>query len=453
MRDQRVQCMIAALVVGAGALTFAAENVPEFKNLRFDDSLVTKQSDLYYTKLGLTEVSDLALGGQVRVRGEFWENFNGVPANDDEFLLTRTRLHADLKTCQYFRLYAEGRSALANGRDLPTSDKSGKRPTDEDVIDLENVFFDLTPAGTDVVTLRVGRQEMAYGRERTIGVVDWSNTRRTFDAVRALTKVGDWKVDAFASRLVQVQRYEFNDGDYGQELYGTYAAGKVAGVGVDLYALRRNKDGLAGKPDDERTTLGSRLAGEVGESGLDYDVEGGYQFGSQGDADIGAWSVASQVGYKLPGCPFKSRIFMGYDYASGDDDATDGKVSRYDQLYPTGHAFFGLLDLIGRQNVQDISLGIGAKPLAKIKMQIEGHLFERAETSDAVYDAGGNQVVAGDASTAREIGQEIDATVGWQVDAHLLLSAGYGHLFAGSVINDAQLDDIDTVYLTGQYTF
>lgn len=453
MRGQGVRFMAVALVAGAGMAACAAEVVPEFKTLRADDSQATKQADLYYTHLGLTEVSDLAVGGQVRVRGEYWNNFAGVPANDDEFLLTRLRLHADLRTCQYFRLYAEGISAFANGRDLPTPDKSGKRPIDEDELDLQNAFIDLAPLGRDALTVRVGRQEMAYGRERTLGVLDWVNTRRTFDAVRVLTKVGDWKVDAFAAQLVQVQRYEFNDGDSGQEMYGAYAAGKGATVGVDVYGLRRNKDGVAGKPDDERNTLGSRLAGDVGDSGLDYDVEGGYQFGDQGDADIRAWSVASQVGYKIPGCPLKSRVFAGYDYATGDGDAKDGKVTRYDQLYPTGHAFFGLIDLIGRQNIQDYSVGIGAKPLAKIKVNVEGHLFQRVETADAVFDAGGNQIIAGDASAERNIGQELDVTVGWQANPHLLLAAGYGHLFAGAVLKDAKREDIDTAYLSGQYSF
>ena len=453
MREQTVRFIAVALIAGTGVAACAAEVVPEFRNLRADDSQATKQADLFYTHLGLTEVSDLAVGGQVRVRGEFWDNFNGVPANDDDFLLTRIRLHTDLRTCQYFRLYVEGISALSNGRDLPTSDKSGKRPIDEDDLDLQNAFIDLSPLGEDNLIVRVGRQEMSYGRERMIGALDWANTRRTFDAVRALTKVGDWRMDAFAAQVVQVQRYEFNDGDSGQELYGVYAAGKIAGVGVDVYGLSRNKDGVAGKPDDERNTLGSRLAGDFGDSGFDYDVEAGYQFGDQGGANIRAWSVASQAGYNIPQCPFKSRVFVGYDYATGDGNAKDGMATRYDQLYPTGHAFFGLIDLIGRENIQDFSLGIGAKPLAKIKVNVEGHLFERAETADAVFDAGGNQIIAGDASTERDIGKELDVTVGWQVDAHLLLAAGYGHLFAGAVLKDAKREDIDTAYLSGQYSF
>ena len=72
MTSPMVRWFAAALAVGAGVLASAAETAPEFRNPRFDDSPATKAEDLYYTKLNLSEVSDLAIGGQSRVRGEFW---------------------------------------------------------------------------------------------------------------------------------------------------------------------------------------------------------------------------------------------------------------------------------------------------------------------------------------------------------------------------------------------
>ena len=58
-----------------------------------------------------------------------------------------------------------------------------------------------------------------------------------------------------------------------------------------------------------------------------------------------------------------------------------------------------------------------------------------------------------DNSNARNIGEEVDISLGFQFDPHLLLTAGYGHFFAGDVINDAHGDDADTAYVSGQYTF
>lgn len=458
---RKTNTMPGVLPVAAVALALAASAVaaePQFQNLRYKDSQESREQGPVYLKLGLNDASDLSLGGQARVRGEWWDNFGFAPDNDDEFLLTRLRLHGDLRVCRGLRLFVEGRSALVNGRDLPTPDGSGKRPIDEDVLDLQNAFGDVS-VGIDEkagLTLRAGRQEMAFGKERVIGVVDWSNTRRTFDGVRGTIQSGGWTVDAFAVRPITLQRYAFNDGYSGQDFYGVYMTGKDAGRGValDLYALERFKHQAdPAKADEKRDTLGAHLSGACGASGFDYDVEGAYQLGEAGNADIGAWSIAAQLGYAVPDCPFGTRFFLEYDYASGDDDPAGGDLKRYDQLYPTGHAFFGLVDAIGRQNIRDYCAGVSGRPAKKITAKIEGHWFERAETADAVFDAGGNPVVPGGASDAREIGQELDVTVGWKLNAHLLLTAGYGRFFAGDVVNDASGEDIDTAYVSGEYTF
>lgn len=446
--------LAAAATMGAAR---AADPAPTFQNLRYNDSQETRRQDLIYMKLGPGEASSLAVGGQARVRGEWWENFNFGADHDDEFLLTRLRLHGDLRVAPGLRFFVEGRSALANGRDLPTPDGSGKRPADEDVVDLQNAFGDLSfsPTGESLTTLRVGRQELSYGKERVLGVADWANTRRTFDAAKLMLEDGGWQLDAFAARLVPVQRYEFNDGDSGQDLYGVYSSGRIeeTAARLDLYWLLRNKEAVAGGPDDERHTVGVRLYGACGTSAFDYDLEGDYQFGDRGEAGIEAWAAAAQLGYLVPDCPVHSRLFLGADYATGDDDLQDADATRYDQLYPTGHAFLGLIDVIGRQNILAFSAGITAEPAKKIKTKLEGHWFERAESGDGVFDAAGNQVIAGGASDASGIGQEADFTIGYQHNARLLLAAGYGHFFAGDVVNDAGGEDIDTAYLSGQYTF
>lgn len=454
----RTRLTFVALLGAAIARSNAAEPVaPPFQNLRFDDPAATRQAAAWQRSGILGDGSEIALGGQVRVRGEWWENFNFKPDNDDEFLLSRARLHADLRVTPVLRFYVEGRGAWANDRDLPTPDGSGKRPIDEDVLDLLNAFGDVGHSFADdtALTLRLGRQELSYGKERVIGVGDWTNTRRTFDGAKVIATAGDWRIDAFLARLVLVQRYEFNDGDSGQDLGGVYATRKLAGLGglIDLYTLRREKEAAGKAAADDRNTFGARLGGVCGDSGVDYEVEGAWQNGDSGETDISAWMLASQIGFKVPDCPYGTRFFAGFDYATGDDDAADGDAHRYDQLYPTGHPFLGTLDVIGRQNVQDLSVGVEGKPAAKWRSSIVAHWFERAENNDGVFDAGGAQVIAGDASAAGEIGQELDVNVSWLVDAHVTLAAGYGHFFAGDVVSDSGGDDIDSAYVSGQYTF
>ena len=452
----RINRLIGAVAAGM-SLTVAAEERPQpaFQNTRYDDDLATRQAALYYMPLRLNDASELSVGGQIRVRGERWDNFGFTEANDDEFLLLRLRLHTDLRVCSGFRVFVEGIGAQATERDLP----GGRRTVDADSADLLNAFGDLsTDIGEASLTLRGGRQELQYGKQRLVSPLDWANTRRTFDGVKFIAKSGDWRVDAFLARLVQVQKYAFNSGDSGRDLYGVYATRKIASWqgAADAYWLSLDRDDAtfgAVTGEEKRETLGARLGGACGVSGVDYDLEGGCQFGDVAGADIRAFFFASQVGYKPPDFPMNPRLYMGYDYASGDDDPADGEVETFNQLFPLGHAYFGALDVVGRQNVTDISAGVTLAPLAKLSVKLEGHLFERADTHDALYDVGGNVTRAGDTGSSRDIGREINLITDYKWNARLLLQAGYGHFFAGDFIEESGAsEDVDLAYVMAQYT-
>jgi alginate export protein len=62
----------------------------------------------------------LSLGGQVRERLEYFNQFQfgaSEPEPSDVYLLSRYRLSADLHVTRYFRMFAEGKSALSTDRD------------------------------------------------------------------------------------------------------------------------------------------------------------------------------------------------------------------------------------------------------------------------------------------------------------------------------------------------
>ena len=72
-------------------------------------------------------------GGQVRQRFESWNNFGFGAGNDDNFLLTRLRLHADLHVGDHLRFFAETKSALSTDRALP----GGNRLLERDAVDMQ----------------------------------------------------------------------------------------------------------------------------------------------------------------------------------------------------------------------------------------------------------------------------------------------------------------------------
>jgi len=461
-----ISTAVAVIVVVAGLTSQSrAEELPAFNNVRYEENAAAYRDveangpvdSIKYIPLDDSGSVFLSFGGQARVRWEFWNNYNFDSANDDDFGLLRLRLHGDLHAGEHVRVFVEGKSATATDRDLP----GGRRTLDVDELDLQNAFVDLiTPAGDWTGILRLGRQELSYGAQRLISPLDWSNTRRTWDGGRIILKNSTWRIDSFATQYVPVDKYDFNQPDSDQKFYGVYAVHDVADLKLkyDLYALRLDRDHAStGTPaiDDDRYTTGLRLNGTCPLTGVEYDVEGGWQFGDAGESDIEAWFAAAELGYTLADVAMKPRVYIGYDYASGDDNPDDNKVKTFNQLYPLGHAYLGYIDVVGRQNIEAFSLGASLWPVAKkIQAKADYHMFNRAETEDALYNAGGAIVRKGSDGESKDIGSEIDLTVTYKINRETTAWVGYSHFFAGDFIEESGPDeDTDFAYVSVQYTF
>jgi hypothetical protein len=182
----------------------------------------------------------LTLGGNVRERLEYFNEFEFgtlAPAVSDVYLLSRFRLSVDFHVSRYFRIFAEGKSALSTDRDL----LGGNTTTFMDTIDLQNGFAEvMIPLGDQAsVTLRGGRQELIFGAQRLVGVSDFTNARRTFDGGAGVVRVGDWTISPLWVELVVVQKYRFNESTADQKLYGIYSTGPapLLSMNLDLYWL------------------------------------------------------------------------------------------------------------------------------------------------------------------------------------------------------------------------
>jgi len=400
----------------------------------------------------------ISFGGQLRERVEAWSGFDfGAPEDDDEvFLLSRLLLHADLHLGPHVRVFVEGKSALSTEPFV----FGGVRRLDSDTLALQNGFLELRGAlpGADA-TLRLGRQELRFGRQRLVSPLDWANARRTFDGASLALAAGELRVTAFATQPVRVRRYERNDHGTGHAFYGVHAQARPWADGplrVELYAYGLGRDdvvfeGTAG--DEDRFTLGGRASGELPGTGLDFDLEAAWQGGEVGDERIDAAMVATQLGWWWAEAPTSPRAFLGLDYASGDD-RPGGDVELFDPLFPLGHAYLGYVDAVGRQNVIAPSLGVTFRPLARTTAELTGYWFWRADRGSGLYDAGGRLLRAGTASRSRNVGAEIDLLVRHQLDPHTVVAVGYSHFFPGGFVErSGPSEAIDFGYLIVQYTF
>ena len=438
---------------------------PKYLNLRYDEDFSyldgpegSYQPDFFdpIKNIHLDEDWLLSIGGEFRLRVESETNKAygaGAPTNDT-FQLYRYFLHADLKYRDLFRVFAQG--ALVHDEDR----NRRFRGIDENILDVQQLFFDLRVLGEDVpLTLRVGRQELQYGNQRLVSPLEWASTRRRFDAVKMYWTGEDWRIDAFYAKPVAVQRRQRDRYNEDFDFYGLYATySGIPDHGVDAYFFAVDNRGSAVNPnfkagDVSRYTLGSRFWGTTG--ALDYEAEVAGQWGRWAGDTIQAWSVSAQGGYTWD-CPAKPRLGIGFDWASGDHDPTDGKVGTFDQLFPLGHKYFGYLDLVGRQNVTAIGADLSAWLMPeKVKGRIGYQTFWLASRKDALYNAGGG-ATRRDATgnSGREIGHEIDLTVSWIIDHHSKMLFGYSHLWDSDVIiNTGPSEDPDLFYVQYQFKF
>jgi hypothetical protein len=438
---------------------------PKYLNLRWDEDFSyldgepgSYQEDFFdpIKNIHLDENWRLSLGGEIRLRleAETDKAFGATRPSQDTFVLHRYMLHADVKYRDFFRLFAQGIAAFDEDRDL------APRPIDENRWDIQQAFFDVRVLGEDLpLTLRVGRQEMLYGTERFVSPLGWANTRRRFDAAKLFAHGKNWDVDMWfanpvAPRRKQHDRWYAGDVDF----YGVYATYKsIPQHGLDAYFFATHNDGDPTNPngragDATRYTFGSRFWGNTG--ALDYETELTGQWGHWAGDTIQAWSWAINTGYTLADVAYKPRFGLGFDWATGDDDPTDGTVGTFDQLFPLGHGYFGYLDLIGRQNITAVNANISAWPVEKkVKAAATFHTFWLTETEDALYGPGGG-VVRRDptGNSGREVGQELDLTLLWKLDAHSAVLLGYSHFWDSNFIQQTGPSENADLYYV-QYSF
>lgn len=243
-----------------------------------------------FKRLELSNSTKLDLGGEFRAR---YHHENGIGRSrldglDNDFILTRLRLYANLELGKSVRIFVEGIDARQTGSDFPP------RGIEVDHADLLNGFIDLKLSqGHHKLTFRAGRQELAFGAQRLISPLNWANTRRVFDGFRIDHKYGDWTHRLIAVRPRLTEANSFNGTDDSQSLIGAYSTFTgLEGNVVDLYYLRRKETAGAGFVFH---TLGGRLKGNRGN--LLYEAEVAYQFGDRGVLDHEAGMITAGLGY------------------------------------------------------------------------------------------------------------------------------------------------------------
>ncbi len=418
-----------------------------FKKVRYDENYdylrePSKRTDfldmIKFIPLNAQQDWYLTLGGDIRERYEYYHNslWGRGPQDGDGYLLQRYMVHADTHFGDYFRVFAQFKGGLEDGR------TGGPRPTDEDVFDLHQAFFDarIPWSKEDSLTLRVGRQELAYGSSRLISIREEPNVRRSFDGLKVIFKANGWQVDAFAVKPVRTKMGVFDDDpDPDQKFWGLYAVTPVSwlsGGSVDLYYLgldRKKASFDQGTAHELRHSLGTRIWGR--KAGWDYNFEFVYQFGSFGSGELRAWTAASDTGFTFENAPMKPRFGFKANVTSGDEDPDKRDLQTFNPLFPRG-AYFGEPALIGPANHIDVHPQVDLALLRNLTLSANWDWFWRESTHDGIYGPAVNLLQSGKTSDARYVGSQAEVMLEWRADRHFTFNADYAHFFAGDFLKE-----------------
>ena len=388
----------------------------------------------------------LSTGGEVRYR--FLKEDNrlrkGPPVAAD-YNQWRWRHYVDLKG-EVFRIYGELLDASS------FDSEAAPQLPDINRMDIQNLFVDWNFLDGDLGrhTLRMGRQELLYGRQRLVSPLDWGNTRRNFQGGKYILTGDDYTLEAFLVHPVNTATGYTSLTDFDGALDkperniwfgGTYYSytGWENTV-LDLYWMVLDTNRTARfHPDMQRHTVGSRWAhlepvlDDAGQESRvwDFDFEGGVQGGVEQGTDVisGFWTGIVGHTWKKP--RWTPRVSGLFYYGSGTVDAL-GSNNTFYVMFPLGHAYWALSDNLSGQNLFDTALQFDLKPTKKTATTAALHWFQLASGQDTAYNVAGTAI--GKPGNGTNLGTALDLYGYYAFNPNFDIQLGYSWFWFGSYI-------------------
>ena len=380
------------------------------------------------------------------------DNTNDVPEN---FLLGRLRAGLAYNPFEFLKIslgvqYAGAWGESLNEEDFYSKEFGKEHNTLEENPELFDCYVEATDPFAKIATLKVGRQQLAYGDTRVFTTGNWSNTTTwLWDAAKLSLKYNKQFLDVYYGKT------EVHESDqlsvlhtYGYESCGFYghlqAAAFFKELGLEPFALSKNNQ-QRGTGTDAAYKGGDGVSGELksyfygariyGKDlyGFDFDATYIKEGGDWANDEIDAYAYHVLLGYSLKSHSMKPCLSVEYSYASGDTDSTDDKHETFDTAF-TGKTLFGKMGIVAWKNLKDYQVNFSVKPMKIMNLKLSYHYLELAESTDAYYLKAGYKT----GTDATKLGQEIDVCARFDVIKGSNLELGYSHLFAGDVIEDLE---------------
>ncbi len=380
-----------------------------------------------------------SFNGQIRYRSEV-EARSFIPkSKPNHYHLLRSRFGLQVRPEPGIQVVLQMQDSRPFGGEN-TSLARGTMDASADALDFHQAYFMMDHLFSTPLQLKIGRQELRYGNERLIGVNNWSNTGRVFDAGVLSYSHRVAGLDLFYSRLSGGQNSANADNLVG--IFSTLRAnGSLVCDGYLLhdYTTGRITGGVdQGKDQLRRYTVGLHVHGSKGR--LQWALEGYRQTG------------ALQVQEGLPLADIRSALFsadlrlvlatksatalsLSACRISGDSDPGDRSARSFDLLFGSKHGFYGLMDyypdrLFAAQGLKDYALSFTTHSSDRLQLAAQAHVFR----TDVPLPS----------SAAEAIGEELDVTLSWTSSKALTLEAGCCAFFPSALVRSSHGSAVST---------
>ncbi len=423
------------------ALLLASATAAAFAQTASPDTPLDWTDRFHHLPLGTDPHSYLALGGQIRQRGEYIDYPGwGTTGADNGYLLQRYLLSADWHQSSRLQVFLQLGSSLEEGRD------GGPRPAiDQSRLNLNQAFAGFFLLGHadgpgNSLSIRAGRQLVSLGSTRLFAIGAGLNVEQPFDGARLTGRISGWNLDLLALRPTSVRNEYFqNVPNPRKETWGVYATHKLPrqpAASADLYYIGYdNKSALwaQGTGREQRHSLGGRLFSTTPAWFYDFEYTG--QFGRFGAGRIRAWGAGYHVGYQFTQARSKPRVELDGGVTSGDNNLHDSTLGTFNPLFPNG-SYLSESQLIGPYNLCIVRPKLDFHPTAKLTIKPNLEFLWRESATDGIYNIAGLLTHVGNMSSARYVGSQVQIWAEYAFDRHLTAALTWEHFFAGRFLKE-----------------
>lgn len=357
--------------------------------------------------------AQFSLSGELRPRTEYSHGFGTLAAEDQKpsiFTSQRTRLNFDYKmdllkvglVLQDVRVWGNQAQSVSN---------------EDFAVSIHQAWAEMNLGKS--LTLKVGRQELAYDDQRILGNSGWAQQARSHDvAVFKYEKKVNVHLGIAHHESANRKNNIYNGPDAYKDLQFIWINRKTDKFNLSFLFLNNGKPvmSLTEQKSKYSQTFGSHA--EVSVDKVAFSGNFYYQTGEDGaNKSLNAYNLLAEATYKISD---KSQFNLGYEILSGSDYNQTQKNNSFTPLYGSNHKFNGFMDYFYVGNhLNNVGLSNGYVKFAtsknKTALNADIHFFASSAKISETAD--------------NYLGTELDLTLTQTLNPVTKIALGYSQMF------------------------